>query len=80
MIFQCTIEKPVSISGIGLHTGKTITMKLRPAAAGTGIVFHRTEGDRCVSIPAVSANVVDTRLATVRITSYNVCYTKLLRP
>jgi len=65
MIFQCTIDKPVSISGIGLHTGKVITMRLRPASAGTGIVFHRSEGDRCVSIPAVSANVVDTRLATV---------------
>ncbi|PLY02647.1 MAG: UDP-3-O-[3-hydroxymyristoyl] N-acetylglucosamine deacetylase [Desulfuromonas sp.] len=65
MIFQCTIDKPATISGIGLHTGKTITMHLRPAAAGTGIVFHRTEGERCVSIPAVSANVVDTRMATV---------------
>ena len=65
MIFQCTIDKPTTISGIGLHTGKTITMNLRPAAAGTGIVFHRSEGERQVSIPAVSANVVDTRLATV---------------
>jgi UDP-3-O-[3-hydroxymyristoyl] N-acetylglucosamine deacetylase len=65
MILQCTIDNPTTISGIGLHTGQLITMKLRPATAGTGIVFHRTEGDRCVSIPAVSANVVDTRLATV---------------
>jgi len=65
MIFQCTIDNPVSISGVGLHTGRTITMHLRPAVAGTGIVFHRSEGERTVSIPAVSANVVDTRLATV---------------
>jgi len=65
MIFQCSIEKPVQITGIGLHSGKPITMGLRPADAGTGIIFHRTEGERCVSIEAISANVVDTRLATV---------------
>jgi UDP-3-O-[3-hydroxymyristoyl] N-acetylglucosamine deacetylase len=38
---------------------------LRPAEAGTGIVFHRSEGERTVSIEAKSANVIDTRLATV---------------
>lgn len=65
MIFQCTIAKPILISGIGLHSGKRITMNLRPAEAGTGIIFHRTEGERTVSIEAISANVVDTRLATV---------------
>jgi UDP-3-O-[3-hydroxymyristoyl] N-acetylglucosamine deacetylase len=65
MIFQCPINRTVHISGIGLHTGKTITLALRPAAAGTGIVFHRTEGSRVVTIEAISANVVDTRLATV---------------
>jgi len=65
MIFQCTIAHPLQITGIGLHTGKPITMNLRSAEAGTGIVFHRTEGDRCVSIEALSCNVVDTRLATV---------------
>ncbi|BCR04178.1 UDP-3-O-acyl-N-acetylglucosamine deacetylase [Desulfuromonas versatilis] len=65
MIYQCTIAHPVLISGIGLHSGRRINMNLRPADAGTGIVFHRTEGDRTVSIEAISANVVDTRLATV---------------
>jgi UDP-3-O-[3-hydroxymyristoyl] N-acetylglucosamine deacetylase len=53
------------LSGIGLHSGQRINMTLRPAEAGTGIVFHRTEKERTVSIEAVSANVVDTRLATV---------------
>lgn len=65
MIFQCTIAHPILISGIGLHSGHRINMTLRPAEAGTGIVFHRETGDRVISIPAVSANVVDTRLATV---------------
>lgn len=65
MICQCTIAHQILISGTGLHSGRRINMALRPAEAGTGIVFHRTEGDQTVSIEAVSANVVDTRLATV---------------
>jgi len=65
MICQCTINRPILISGTGLHSGRRINMVLRPAEAGTGVVFHRTEGERTVSIEALSANVVDTRLATV---------------
>ena len=65
MICQCTIAHQIFISGTGLHSGRRINITLRPADAGTGIVFHRTEGERTVSIEAISANVVDTRLATV---------------
>ncbi len=65
MIFQSTIDHPVLISGIGLHSGHRINMQLRPAEAGTGIVFHRTAEDRIVSIEAISSNIVDTRLASV---------------
>ena len=65
MICQTTIARSTAISGIGLHTGQRINMTLRPADAGVGIVFHRQIGDRKVSIEATSANVVDTRLATV---------------
>jgi len=65
MIYQCTIANPIDISGVGLHTGSLITMKLRPAPAGTGIIFHRSEGEKTRSIEAQSCNVVDTRMATV---------------
>jgi UDP-3-O-[3-hydroxymyristoyl] N-acetylglucosamine deacetylase len=65
MICQCTLDKSVSISGIGLHSGARINMTLRPAEAGNGIVFHRAIGTQVVSISACSDNVVDTRLATV---------------
>jgi len=65
MICQTTIARPTAISGIGLHTGQRINMTLRPADAGVGIVFHRQMGDHKVAIEANSANVVDTRLATV---------------
>lgn len=65
MIFQRTIAEQVAISGIGLHTGQRINMLFRPAEAGTGILFHRREDGKTVSIEARSENVVDTRLATV---------------
>ncbi len=65
MILQRTIEKSASISGIGLHSGARINLKLRPAEANTGIVFHRIDGEQTVSIKASHENVVDTRMATV---------------
>ena len=65
MICQCTLHKSVAISGIGLHTGARINLTLRPAEAGTGIVFHHHGGTQTTTIEARSANVVDTRLATV---------------
>ncbi len=65
MICQRTIKKPVTIQGIGLHSGRTIKMQLRPATANTGVIFHRHDGEKTVSIKALSENVVDTRLATV---------------
>lgn len=65
MILQHTLKKPITMSGIGLHSGQRITMTLRPATANTGIVFHRIDTEQPVSIKAVSDNVVDTRMATV---------------
>nr|C6E4T9.1 RecName: Full=UDP-3-O-acyl-N-acetylglucosamine deacetylase; Short=UDP-3-O-acyl-GlcNAc deacetylase; AltName: Full=UDP-3-O-[R-3-hydroxymyristoyl]-N-acetylglucosamine deacetylase [Geobacter sp. M21] len=64
MIFQQTLGNKATFSGIGLHTGKTITLTLRPAEAGTGIVFHRVDLSPAVSIEAHASNVVNTRLST----------------
>jgi len=45
---QKTISKEAEYSGIGLHTGAMVHMKLIPAEAGTGIVFVRTDtADHC---------------------------------
>jgi UDP-3-O-[3-hydroxymyristoyl] N-acetylglucosamine deacetylase len=65
MILQRTLNKTTTISGIGLHSGARINLTMRPAAENTGIVFHRTDGEQVVDIKACSANVVDTRMATV---------------
>lgn len=65
MILQRTIKTPAEITGVGLHSGANIRLRLRPATSDTGIIFHRREGDRVIAIKAAAENVVDTRLATV---------------
>jgi UDP-3-O-[3-hydroxymyristoyl] N-acetylglucosamine deacetylase len=42
---QYTLASEVSLSGIGLHTGVTVNVRLYPARAHTGIVFQRTDLD-----------------------------------
>ncbi|MCP4007308.1 MAG: UDP-3-O-acyl-N-acetylglucosamine deacetylase [bacterium] len=59
-----TLGTRVQCTGIGLHTGKPVDVVLRPAAAGTGILFSRTDQGRQVRFPARAEWVVDTRLAT----------------
>lgn len=57
-------------SGVGLHSGAEISLRLLPAAADTGIVFVRTDVD--VAISASTAAVTDTLLATT-IAAGDVC-------
>ena len=40
---QKTIKKPISLKGIGLHTGEPVNMKINPAEPNTGIVFKRID-------------------------------------
>ncbi|MEW6427923.1 MAG: UDP-3-O-acyl-N-acetylglucosamine deacetylase [Thermodesulfobacteriota bacterium] len=61
---QHTLEEPVSIAGIGLHSGRQVVMVLRPAPANSGIRFIRTDLPGRPAITASYANVSDTRLAT----------------
>ncbi len=41
---MCTVERKVSISGIGIHTGKYVNVRLKPSSLGR-IVFRRTDLD-----------------------------------
>lgn len=61
-----TLALPAICAGIGLHTGQHVRLSIRPAAAGTGVVFVRTDlpqGDNVV--PARADYVTQTRLGTV---------------
>ncbi len=40
---QTTIKHPVRFTGVGLHSGKAVDMLVRPAQAGTGVVFYRKD-------------------------------------
>ena len=60
-----TLKSEISCVGVGLHSGQKITMTIKPAPVGTGIVFVRTDvTDKNNIIPATYLNVVDTRLNT----------------
>ena len=61
---QKTLSQAVSISGIGLHSGKRVTLTLSPAKANTGIRFVRTDLATPVEIEANVRNVHSTTLAT----------------
>ncbi len=64
MTFQTTIKNTLELTGIGLHSGIQTTVTLRPATAGIGVIFHRTDLKQAVSIEALASNVVNTRLST----------------
>ena len=59
-----TIASSVQCTGIGLHSGKPVDLVLAPAAAGTGILFVRTDAPQPVRFPARAEWVTDTTLAT----------------
>lgn len=48
---QTTLAKPISVSGVGLHTGVAVNLTLRPAPENTGYIFVRTDLDS-FEIPA----------------------------
>ena len=58
-----TIAEPLEFAGIGLHSGAPVKMRLLPAAAGSGIVFRRTDLDN-FEIPAIGRNVAKVSYAT----------------
>ncbi|MEN3363476.1 MAG: UDP-3-O-[3-hydroxymyristoyl] N-acetylglucosamine deacetylase [Burkholderiales bacterium] len=64
MLKQRTIKQQVRTIGVGLHSGTKVELTLRPAAANTGIVFHRIDLDPPVALPARALDVGDTRMAS----------------
>jgi UDP-3-O-[3-hydroxymyristoyl] N-acetylglucosamine deacetylase len=58
-----TLAEPLDFSGVGLHSGVPVSMRLLPAPAGSGIVFRRTDLDD-FEIPAIGRNVAKVSYAT----------------
>jgi UDP-3-O-[3-hydroxymyristoyl] N-acetylglucosamine deacetylase/3-hydroxyacyl-[acyl-carrier-protein] dehydratase len=61
---QHTIKKPVSMRGVGLHTGVTTTMTFKPAPEDYGIRFRRVDLGGAPEIPALVDHVVDVARGT----------------
>ncbi len=61
---QRTIAKPISMSGIGLHTGTSCTMTFKPAPENYGIKFVRVDLGGNPEISAIADNVVDVSRGT----------------
>lgn len=61
---QHTIKAPVTISGVGLHTGAHVNMTLKPANPGYGIKFQRVDLPEQPVVKADVDYVVDTSRST----------------
>lgn len=58
-----TIRTPVEFEGVGLHSGAPVHLRILPAAAGSGIIFRRTDLDG-FEVEAISRNVARVSYAT----------------
>lgn len=61
---QRTIGESIAYAGIGLHSGKPVEIKLKPAQPDYGIKFLRTDLPTAKPITAQVTNVTDTLRAT----------------
>jgi UDP-3-O-[3-hydroxymyristoyl] N-acetylglucosamine deacetylase len=64
--YQSTLKSRASLSGVGVHSGKPVSIHFTPADADTGIVFHCAGPDgETVEIRGLAAEVGSTDLCTV---------------
>ena len=61
---QTTISKPISLSGVGIHTGKKVNLTFKPAAANHGYAFCRIDLEGKPIIEADANLVVNTQRGT----------------
>ena len=68
MLKQRTLKQTITTTGIGLHSGKKVTMTLKPAPANTGILFKRVDLQPPVIIDSHPERVGETMLCTGLVT------------
>ena len=61
---QKTIQKEISLSGVGLHTGKEVKLTFKPAPENHGFAFIRTDLEGRPIIEAKAEYVTDTQRGT----------------
>ena len=62
---QKTLNNPINISGIGLHTGRHVNLSIFPSSPNSGITFKRTDVKKIDNIVIPNfQNVSSTSLCT----------------
>lgn len=71
---QRTLAKPVSVTGVGLHSGERVALTLYPAAENSGIAFRRNDlsGEQAEVIALNPYLINDTRLSSTVVTERGV--------
>ena len=64
MEYQNTINKEFRLTGPGLHTGRTVTVTVKPAPENFGIAFRRTDRVNIITQPALAEKVGETSRGT----------------
>lgn len=64
MVKQKTIQSEISLTGVGLHTGKEVKMTFKPAPVNNGYTFVRVDLEGCPIIEADANYVVNTQRGT----------------
>jgi len=57
MLYQRTIAKEITVVGIGIHSGRKVTLVLKPAEADTGIIFRRNDVKNAKILKASAENI-----------------------
>ncbi|MGM0418378.1 MAG: UDP-3-O-acyl-N-acetylglucosamine deacetylase [Thermodesulfobacteriota bacterium] len=63
--YQHTINKEISFTGTGVHSGRNVNLSVKPGEPNSGIQFFRKDLFGHSSVKAIFKNVTDTSLATV---------------
>ncbi|MDO5971092.1 bifunctional UDP-3-O-[3-hydroxymyristoyl] N-acetylglucosamine deacetylase/3-hydroxyacyl-ACP dehydratase [Flavivirga aquimarina] len=63
-IKQKTIKGDISLTGVGLHTGKDVTLTFKPASANSGLAFRRIDLEGAPIIEADANYVTNTQRGT----------------
>lgn len=73
-MFQRTLAKSISVTGVGLHSGERVALTLHPAAENSGISFRRTDlsGEQREIIALNPYLINDTRLSSTVVTEHGV--------
>ena len=72
LLSQSTILDKISISGIGIHTGKKVNLSILPASPNSGIIFKRVDLNKNNIIVPNFENVCDATLCTTISNQYGV--------